>query len=165
VIRYKSGADFCFFCKMLNVKQELLARCFDWIDERIQAAESAINAAREASQDDTKSSAGDKYETTREMMQQEISRGEAQLFEARKLKHTLSQVIVDKTSDKVQNGSLVICNQGNFFIAISAGLIKIDGKNYYAISSASPIGRLMMTLGKGDRFAFQGKTYEIGDIA
>ena len=82
----------CFFCRMPDLKEKLLKKCFEAVDERIKSAENAIISAKEASQDDTKSSAGDKYETTREMMQQEISRNEAQLYEAKKLKHSLLQI-------------------------------------------------------------------------
>jgi transcription elongation GreA/GreB family factor len=149
---------------MQEIKAELLAKCLEFVEERIKSAESAIVSAKEASQDDTKSSAGDKYETTREMMQQEISRNEAQLFEAKKLKHALLQVTIDKPANSVQNGSVAITNQGNFFISISAGQLKSDEQTFYAISAASPIGRLMMGLKKGDRFNFQGKDYEILEV-
>ena len=143
---------------------KLLKRCFDYVEERIRSAENAITSAKEASQDDTKSSAGDKYETTREMMQQEVSRNEAQLYEAGKLKHVLSQISANITSEVVQNGSLVITNYGNFFIAISAGQIEADGLSYYAVSAASPIGKKLAGLKKGDQFAFTNKEYEILEV-
>ncbi len=45
---------------MLKLKQELLKQCFNYVEARIKSAEDAITAAKEASQDDTKSSAGEK---------------------------------------------------------------------------------------------------------
>lgn len=149
---------------MLNLKRELLKKCSDYVAQRVESATKAIISAKEASQDDTKSSAGDKYETTREMMQQEISRNEAQLFEAKKLQHALLQIPQDKTTDKIQNGSLVFTNNGNFYISISAGQFEIEGQIFFAISSASPIGRLLLGLEKGMTFSFNGKTFEIKDV-
>jgi transcription elongation GreA/GreB family factor len=149
---------------MLHLKQELFNKCLRFVDERIASTENAINQAKDASQDDTKSSAGDKYETTREMMQQEISRHEAQLHEAKKLKHALLQIPVNKTAKSVENGSIVSTNNGNFFIAISAGQITVEGKTYFVISSASPIGRLMLGLKKGEKFTFNGKAFEVEGV-
>jgi transcription elongation GreA/GreB family factor len=149
---------------MLHLKQELFHKCLQFVDERIASTENAINQAKDASQDDTKSSAGDKYETTREMMQQEISRNEAQLHEAKKLKHALLQIPVNKTARSVENGSIVSTNNGNFFIAISAGQINVEGKTYFVISSASPIGRLMLGLKKGEKFTFNGKAFEVEGV-
>ena len=149
---------------MLDLKQELLKRCFEYADARITSAENAITSAKEASQDDTKSSAGDKYETTREMMQQEISRNEAQLYEARKLKHALMQIQVEKNSDTIQNGSLVFTNNGNFFISVSAGQFKINGQTIFAISAVSPIGKSLSGIKKGGKFNFNGKEFEVLEI-
>jgi len=149
---------------MLNLKRELLKKCSDYVAERVESATNAIVSAKEASQDDTKSSAGDKYETTREMMQQEMSRNEAQLFEAKKLQHALLQIPQDKTTDKIQNGSLVFTNNGNFFISVSAGQFKIEEQVFFAISAASPIGKLLLGLEKGMKFSFNGKFFEILNV-
>ena len=149
---------------MLHLKQELLNKCFDYVEERIKSAESAITSAKEASQDDTKSSAGDKYETTREMMQQEISRNEAQLHEAMKLKHALLQISISKTSKVVENGSIVLTENGNFFISISGGQTTVEGMTFFMISSASPLGRLLLGLKKGKKVDFKGKTFEVKEI-
>lgn len=149
---------------MLSLKQELLRRCFESVDQRIRSAENAIFSAKEASQDDTKSSAGDKYETTREMMQQEISRNEAQLYEARKLKHALSQINIEKASETVQNGSVVFTDNGNFFISVSAGQFTIGKDIFFAISLASPIGKSLTGLKRGASFRFNGKEYKITQV-
>jgi transcription elongation GreA/GreB family factor len=149
---------------MLHLKQELFNKCLEFVDERIGSTEKAITQAKDASQDDTKSSAGDKYETTREMMQQEISRNEAQLHEAKKLKHALLQIPVNKSSKIIENGSVVSTNNGKFFIAISGGQMTVEGVTYFVISSASPIGRLMLGLKRGSNFSFNGKDFVVEKV-
>ncbi|WP_256012161.1 GreA/GreB family elongation factor [Desertivirga xinjiangensis] len=149
---------------MLQIKNELHLYCLNYAEERIRSAEQAILSAQEASADDTKSSAGDKYETTREMMQQEISRNQTQLHEARKLKHALSAINPDKGHEIVQAGSVVLTSQGNFFIAISAGQVKIADRSYFAVSPISPMGRALMGSTKGATVMFNHKEFTILDV-
>jgi transcription elongation GreA/GreB family factor len=149
---------------MHDIKKELYDYCAAFVEERIKATEHAIISAKEAATNDTKSSAGDKYETTREMMQQEISRNQAQLLEANKLKHALGQFNPVKVTNTAQPGSLVITDQGNFYISISAGQISLSGKTYFAISPASPIGKSLNGLKEKDSFKFNQKQYTILQI-
>lgn len=148
---------------MTDLKQKLYQACLNYVQYSIDAAQQAINEAQQAAKDDTKSSAGDKYETGREMAQQESNRNMAQLHEANKLKVVLNQVPVI-ASNTVENGSLVITGNGNFYIAISAGTLQIDGVNYFAVSLASPIGQKMKGLTTGDSFNLNGKSYAIKQV-
>lgn len=149
---------------MLDLKKELYKRCLIIADERIATAKNAITAAREASEDDTKSSAGDKYETTREMMQQEISRNEIQLDQAKKLKQTLDRIQPGKSSETIQPGSLVLTTNGNFYLSIPAGSLNIDGTTVFAISPASPVGQQIKGLKSGESFNFNGKEFKIIEV-
>jgi len=154
----------CFFAEMIGIKEELYRLCLAYIQDCIDTAQQAINAARESANDDTKSSAGDKYETGREMMQQEIDRNRKQLEEAKRQKLSLEQIDNQKNSDTVQDGSLVTTNLGKFYIAISRGQIQVNGANYFAISAVSPIGIKLMRQKIGYEFDFNGKTFKIEDI-
>jgi hypothetical protein len=94
------------------------------------------------------------------MIQQEIDKYSMQLLDAEKQKVLLSAL--PQTEDLVvRNGSLVITNQGNFFIAISIGQLLVDNKSYFAISAASPIGSILLNKRKEDTFQFRGKEYII----
>ena len=146
---------------MKALKQELYNRCMLVADDRISTAQNAITAAREASEDDTKSSAGDKYETTREMMQQEISRNEVQLQEAKKLKQSLLAIDPTKSTESVQAGSLVETSNGTFFLAIFAGNVQLEGKTIITISPASPIGKQLKSLKAGEGFTLNGREFRI----
>ena len=64
---------------MKDLKKKLYDLCIAYVQGRMDEAKLAIDEAQKASNDDTKSSAGDKYETGREMMQQETDRNMAQL--------------------------------------------------------------------------------------
>ncbi len=130
----------------------------------MQAAEDAFRAAEQASNDDTKSSAGDKYETGRAMMQQEKDRNTIQLNEASKLMVALNLIGTKNTSAIVETGSLVITDNGKFYLAISAGTLVVDGVSYFAVSPASPIGMKLKGLKVGDGFELNGKRYKVIQI-
>ncbi len=130
----------------------------------MEAAQLAINEAQRSSNDDTKSSAGDKYETGREMMQQETNRNIAQLTEANKLKIILNKINPNTVNHYACAGSLVITNNGNFYIAVSVGVLKVNNEPYFTISQASPIGLMLNGQKEGDEFKLNDKTYRIKQV-
>ena len=149
---------------MNDIKNRLFNLCMAYVDERITNASEAIAAARDSSNDDTKSSAGDKYETGRAMMQQDIDRQTLQLGEAQKLKIFLERREPENQSDTVQNGSLVYTNHGVFYLAISIGQVDLDGNSYYVISGSSPIGAQLINQPPGAKVSFNGRDYKIQSI-
>ncbi|GAC1301535.1 MAG: hypothetical protein NVSMB24_04550 [Mucilaginibacter sp.] len=146
---------------MSELKKQLYNLCIEYVQKRMEAAQLAIEEAQKASNDDTKSSAGDKYETGRAMMQQETDRNLQQLNETNKLKVALNLVSPDAVSDKVETGSLVITDKGNFYIAISAGTLTVDNEAYFAVSPASPIGLMLKGKKIGEEIVLNGKPYHI----
>lgn len=147
-----------------EIKRRLYAHCMAYVAQRIENAQKAMQAARDAANTETKSSAGDKYETGRSMMQLESERYAVQLTEALKLKKGLDQVNAEKVYSSVQPGCLVITDQGNFFIAISAGKIMFDGVAYYAVSPASPVGMHLNNRKAGDTLIFNNKKLRIQEV-
>ena len=149
---------------MEELKSSLYQRCLSFIEERINTAETALRQAREASNDDTKSSAGDKYETSREMMQQDIDRNKRLLIDAEENQRVLNSLKDAPHSDSARNGSLVITDQGSFYLSISAGQLHLDKATYFAISAVSPIGKLLLGKHKDEKFDFNGKKYAIKEV-
>ena len=147
-----------------TVKTSLLAVCKDYVNQRIANAQEAITAASEAAADDTKSSAGDKFETTREMMQQELNRHHQLLADAKRMSGMLNTLEARTDTGPVKPGSLVTTNQGCFFIAISMGQCQIEGQSYWVISPASPLGQRLIGLEVGEQLTFGGTVYQVMDI-
>jgi transcription elongation GreA/GreB family factor len=147
-----------------SIKAQLHAYCIAYVDERINTIKQEIAAAQSSAHEETKSSAGDKYETGRAMMQLEIEKNTTQLGEANKLKSALHLINPDLATESVQQGSLVTTNQGIFYLSIPVGAITLDRKNYFILSPASPIGTKMMKLKAGDQFTFNAKSYQIDRV-
>jgi len=147
------------------LKNQLYELCLKFIDQRIANATEALQQAQEASNDDTKSSAGDKFETGREMAQQDINRNKQLLADAQQQKSVLLSLADVAETEKVRAGSLVFTNNGNFYISISAGQLTLNNQTYFAVSAASPIGKLLIGKAKGEAFDFNGKKYTIASIS
>lgn len=149
---------------MSTVKQQLHTLCIDYISTAINSAEAAITDAREAVANETKSSAGDKYETAREMLQQDIDLNMIRLAKAKEQQHVLKYINPEQVNAIAVPGSLVITNNGNFYIATNAGQFEIEGEKYYAISTDSPIGAQLKGKREGDKFSLNGKDYIIDKL-
>jgi len=147
-----------------SVKQQLLDRCKVFVQERITSAEQAIELAQASANEETKSSSGDKYETGRAMAQLEIENNSRQLAEANKLKQTLDHIPIEQKGTYVQLGSLVYTDNGNYFIAISAGRLIVDGVPFYAVSQESPVGMKLMKLINGSSFKLNDKEIVVNSI-
>ncbi len=148
-----------------TVKEALYAACKQYVQERVANATLAIASASDAATDETKSSAGDKFETTREMMQQEISRHQQLLAGARQMDQVLDSIDIHAQKGPAKLGSLVETNKGFFFLAVSAGQLYLQGKPYFAVSVASPVGRLMLGKVAGDRFTFNNVMYQVINVS
>lgn len=147
------------------VSKELIWNaCHAAILSRISTAEHALTAASDASQDDTKSSAGDKFETGREMMQQEMNRHGQLLAEAKLLLHALGHISPSSVHTTVQSGSVVHTDKGIFFIGVGIGNVMAGDKRVYAISLSAPIGKLFIGSKPGDLLKFNHTSYHIQEV-
>ncbi|WP_342645649.1 3-oxoacyl-ACP synthase [Mucilaginibacter sp. CSA2-8R] len=149
---------------MSTLKEQLHQQCVNYVQQRMDAAQQAIAEAQQAANNDTKSSAGDKYETGREMAQQETNRNLTQLNEANKLMVALNRIGTVAQSITAEAGSIIKTNQGNFYLSISAGNIRVNNEAYVAISTASPVGLKLKGARIGDQFDFNGKRYLITEV-
>ena len=148
--------------KTYQMKSELLEIIHQKISEKIQKLEQLIAETR-ASNNDTKSSMGDKYETSREMLQQEINNLQIQLNE-----HLKSQQILKNINPNphkiVTLGSLVETEKGMFFVAISLGELSFNQEKIFVISAESPLAKAMNGKKVGDVFLINNSSQTIINI-
>ena len=147
-----------------NIKAILFSNCEEYVNNKISSAQEAIDAVQKSANTETKSSAGDKYETGRSMMQLEILKYSAQLNEGYNLKKVLNKIDYDKNYNKIQTGSLVKTTNGNFFISISAGKFIVDKEEYMTISFSSPLAQELFNKQVKNKIHFRNKEYLIKSI-
>jgi hypothetical protein len=152
------------FTKHDTMKSTILTYVKTYLDQRMQTSLDAMNAAQESANGESKSSAGDKYETSRAMGQLDRdmhARMYQQTREERKLVERIDESLIYK---KGALGALIKTSMGDFFLSVSIGNIKIDEKAIMIISPQSPIGALLMGKMVGDSFNFREKISLIESI-
>lgn len=147
-----------------SIKIALHQRCVLLAEDRIASLQHILKEAQQAANNETKSSAGDKHETGRAMAQLETEKLTAQLSEALNIKQNLTQINPTNTNNTVVLGSVVYTNKGNFYIAASIGKVSIENEVFFAISPASPIGKLLLTKKEKEIFSLNGNEYTVLDI-
>jgi transcription elongation GreA/GreB family factor len=145
-------------------KLDIINHLIQVLDSRIAEIKTAIASAKEARDTESKSSAGDKYETGRAMAQIELDKLQQQLQHNLSLKTELLKIDPLTVNHAVGFGTLVKTNTGNYFIAVALGKIILDQEPFYAISLASPIGQALKQAKTGDKVTFNGSTIEILSI-
>ena len=145
-------------------KPQLIAHLHALLAQKVSSIQADIASTLSARNSDTKSSAGDKHEVGRAMVQQELDQQEAQLAKLQSLLEELARVPMDRVYDRVGFGSLVATDQGSYFIAIGLGQVEVKGEPCFAVSLASPIGQALKDKHVGDVVSFHGKTISVQRI-
>ena len=149
--------------KPLN-KKVLYQKCLDFVEQRINNAQTALDSATEAGNSEGKSSAGDKHETGRAMAQIDQENARKQLHEAHELKKALQKINPELNSVKAVAGSIVITDKNIFFISIAVGKIELNATTVFVLSPASPIGQKLLGLTAGEQMEFNGQIYKIKEV-
>ena len=127
-----------------DLKQKVHKECLLSCQRRIDLLKQSMNLQKEAAENDTKSSAGDKYETGRAMAHLEQEKLQRQIQEVTQQILIIRSIDPNSEFHDVRSGSLVLTDNGMFFIAVSLGLLEVDSQKVMSISPASPIGQLML---------------------
>lgn len=145
---------------MKSTKSQIQAKLRSILENTLEEARREYLLAKESRDSDTKSSAGDKFETGREMMQREMDKLSALVD------NTLNSIAkLDRLADLpasviISEGSLVETDQETYFISIGYG--KLD--SIYAISIESPLGVELKGKRVGDRIEMRGRNITIKSI-
>lgn len=145
----------------MTLKEHLYLKCKDFISQRKSVINEVISEIEISLQSETKSSAGDKHETGRAMLQLEREKSGVQLSQIGRIEEVLSKINITKNVNNVSLGSIVYTSQNNYFIGISAGELQIGNEVFYAISSSTPIGKLLIGKKMGDEVIFKNTKLNI----
>ena len=131
------------------------------LNEKLNSIEFLIISAIESRDSDSKSSAGDKHETSRAKIQLEIDNYSKQKLNIIEKLKVLGAIDINKKNNKVENGALVETNIGFFFITIGLGRWTVNNDQIFVISLASPIGKLLKDKVVSSSFIFRSLKYKI----
>lgn len=145
-------------------KQSLYQQLLSKLNEKIVAFQDAVSAIKESIANETKSTAGDKYETARAMLhieQENISRQLNNVLTQRNELYKLENI---KIGDTIIPGTLIATDNGIFYLSIGFGQLKIDDQTIIVLSPQAPLGRVFLGLKKGDIAIFDNKQYHLLEI-
>ncbi len=145
-------------------KKKLLTTILQQCELKIQALQKEVHTLITDAGNNTKSSAGDKHETSRALMQLEQEKLQNQLAILQQQKEELLKINSEQTHDSVRFGSIVQSESETFFISIAFGKIMVDSTTIFLISPQSPLGNAMIGKKKKDIIEFNKRNYTIKEI-
>ena len=146
------------------IKKELIIQCSNFVEQRMTTIRDILSSNQKALLSETKSSAGDKYETGRAMLQLEMEKAAAQLDAINEMKIALDKIDISNNSKIARLGSVVFTSKGNYFLSIAAGKIEATEKIFYAVSLSSPIGKILLGAKVGDSLNFNDNQFKIDQV-
>ena len=148
----------------IQFKNRLKLFALDQIGRRITAARESIDQAQQAANQEEKSSAGDKYETSRAMGHLQKDMHARQLTEHAKEQASLYQINVDAVYPAATAGAFISCPGVSFFIAAGLGKQATEGQTIYFLSPQAPLARSLEHKKAGDSISFNAMNLIILDI-
>jgi hypothetical protein len=134
------------------------------LQSNVQRLQQQLAALKESTALETKSTAGDKYETARALLQSEQDVVRSKIQEALQQQVAWKQLPIDVSTPDIRKGSLVKTNRGWFFVGIALGKITLNTITVTAISTASPIGKLLIGQTINSSVVVNNNLYQVEEI-
>ena len=147
----KIGIEKSQFISFLNEK----------IEYKTRKANEYMESIQESIRSETKSTAGDKHDTTRELMQQERNKAAQNISHHLLAQKTIIELRNTKRSERITFGSLIETNRSWIYIGLSMGKVSYDGIDVLCVSPVSPLARAFEHKTKNETINFKGVEYSI----
>lgn len=148
----------------LSHKERVHDLCLKLVKDRIDLCQLAMDNAQQASNDEGKSSAGDKFETSRAMNHLEKEMYGKQLQSNLMEQAAIQSISLTTRHSLVQPGSYISCKDFDFYIAGGLGKNEVNGRVIYLLSPDAPLAALLRNKKKGDTFMFNKQELSIADV-
>ena len=150
---------------MINLKDLLFNHCENHINTKLKNYLKIDQELFKSLNEETKSSAGDKHETNRAMIQIEREKNSKRIKE---IENSKKQLIVIKSVQldnlKVSPGSIIFTSNNNYFISISSEIYSSDNNKIYCVSTNTPIAKSYLGKKMGDIVTFNNIESKIEKI-
>lgn len=150
---------------MQQFKSKIIETCQNHLNEKTQSFKLIMQEITGAANSETKSSAGDKHETARAMMQLEQEKLSKQIADLAEQKTEFDKIDFTISSSQITQGCFIETNNGYFLIATSIGKINVLGKTVFVISNKSPLAIAFHSKKQKDTVSFNGVEYKIKSVS
>lgn len=148
----------------IDLKKLLKNKALEIIQERINHSANAMNLAQAAANESEKSTAGDKYETSRAMALIDRDIHAKQLESAQKDLSFITQVDVTISRSEIEAGAIAETDSGSYFFLTGLGQMDVENEKIFYLSLASPLGKSFSGKRSGESVTFNDKVINIEDV-
>jgi len=148
----------------ISLKLKLQEICLQQLTENIDLLQKRLKSLQESKNSETKSTAGDKHETGRAMIQLEEENTHKRLTEVLDSKNKLARINCNILKETAQSGSIVITDNAKYVILVGLGKVKLENVLYYCVSEDSPIGKLLKGKKTGEEIVFRGRKMKVKEV-
>jgi len=149
---------------MNHLKKRILTYIGLHLNQKLKDLNVMMQDLNEASKNETKSTVGDKHETSKAMLHLEQEKLGNQIKEIEFQIKEFNALSFSLHSNQIVLGSLVETTLGYFFIATAIGKIQIDDISVFAVSNKSPLGSKFLGLRANDSIEFNNMHYTIKNV-
>jgi transcription elongation GreA/GreB family factor len=150
---------------LMSLKARAFEICRELIAARRQQYELALQELTLSMGSETKSSAGDKYETGRAMIHIEQDAIRRQLAEVLSQGAVLDTIDAGIRHSRIGPGSLVRAGGTYYFLSTALGKVIVDGQVVFALSAQSPLGARLAGNTAGGVVEQNGRQLRIEEVA
>ena len=145
-------------------RKEVKQKVIDYLSNQIQVIENQINNLSSDAQNDAKSSAGDKHETSLAMMHLEQEKLNAKLSELINTLQQAQKLPEEKQVNKTTVGSIVKTDKATFYVSVAIPALKVQNQTVVCISPLAPLMQILQNSKEGDELVFNKISYQIQQI-
>ncbi len=149
----------------MSLKLQIHKHCRELVAERLRAYQHALDELIASTANETKSTAGDKYETGRAMLHIEQDNIRRQMSEALAQKAVLDAIDPTQCRESAGPGSLIRTPDALYFLSTALGRMTVEGQPVIALSVQSPLGAAMTGRRSGEEFVFNGRKMLLEEIS
>jgi hypothetical protein len=146
-----------------SVKIALQLKAQEILEIKMQDIDKQLAELQASAAGETKSSAGDKYETQREMMKQSRDLLDLQASRIAEMLIKLKKIPVTVV-ETIREGALVKLSTGFIWISIPLAKITLDNVDYQLISVESPLFSSLSDKKAGEESNFRGRKISVIDV-
>ena len=143
------------------LKEKIIDEISKLLEYKISEVEEELNLLTKDKNEITKSSAGDKFETSRATIQSEFDKVSINLIKLKDQLRKIKLISITSKPQKIGYGTLVKTSNSMYMVSIGYGKLRLDSKDIYVISPLSPIGKKLINKQEGESISFNSKTEEI----
>lgn len=148
----------------LALKQQLLGIAREQVLESLKVTQQSLARLEDAYANETKSSAGDKFETGRAMLHLEQQKLQQQLAATSARLQAIDRITRKPPTELIAEGSLVATNRGLYLVGLGLGKVRLNGRVVFCTSLDSPIGSALLGKQVGELFHFNELDFSVRGV-